>query len=841
MRLLQLNPNADESSALDFHPMVTVVTSLSAAGREKVIRAITALPRGGDPGCDGLVESHGILLDLSPETLGLLDLHGDLDVLVRASDIGIPANGSGHRNGSGDGGDRDDLDDERDELAGFDPGTGHRAPADRLATVLPASVEPLSVEDFLAITPEGEHPELDDARLRVAQAQEACDVLRGAWDLARTQHEERQVKRRRAEHVLEAARTGRGRINLRIVTDGDDTADGELDEGAIADAALIEARRDELTARRAELEGEVARVDRGIQELAGVDVRPIQVLLDAIHNPGAAEMVPSRRGIELADEFARLQHEVGALEEALETRGLGSASALARLDAARDELALAERAMRPPQFTDDDRAELESAHDEVLEAERRSRGRSGKKRLDEAIDRERTILDKMGFPTWSAYVMGSSLMGIDPAAEQRLERARFEFDAAEQHWSDVAAMIEADPSHGVLLDRLESVYLEAFDLLGGDDDQSDLEDRLRSHQEAYREVSVEELVDALGYQLEVVGLGLPAGMATLDRTVLVAETFLEEASAIQGRIRELGDEKVEALTELQEIEDEIDSMPAASELARSPHGERPRVGRDDDGMIDLTAVDRDDVSDREGGGFGDDAADDEEHGDEGDDDLARLEADLVAAIEDERDYEELVEARDALVDTAIRVQTIANAKLRKLAGELALLRADAENEAAMAAFAAAGTVEDDSETALAVDVSDADEMDAFDALAGDTGGSVPDDVWRGDADLGHDLTTMFDGGGERAAEVDREKLEFYLLARLAALRSVSFAGSVPLVIDDALLGQSKDDVEVLLTKLERMSESVQIVYLSDDETVRDWADNVGFERAAVVRAPLDFA
>ena len=69
--------------------------------------------------------------------------------------------------------------------------------------------------------------------------------------------------------------------------------------------------------------------------------------------------------------------------------------------------------------------------------------------------REQEILDGMGSPTWSAYVMGAGLMGIDPAAEQRLEKALIEFESAEAHWSDVAAMIEADPVHRELLDKLE--------------------------------------------------------------------------------------------------------------------------------------------------------------------------------------------------------------------------------------------------------------------------------------------------------------------------------------------------------------------------------------------------
>ena len=74
MRLLQLNPNGNEATALDLHPMVTVVTDLSASGRDRLFRAATALPQGGDPGSPGLIEAHGILLDLSPDILRVLDL-----------------------------------------------------------------------------------------------------------------------------------------------------------------------------------------------------------------------------------------------------------------------------------------------------------------------------------------------------------------------------------------------------------------------------------------------------------------------------------------------------------------------------------------------------------------------------------------------------------------------------------------------------------------------------------------------------------------------------------------------------------------------------------------------
>ncbi|MCB1262877.1 MAG: hypothetical protein KDB33_21125, partial [Acidimicrobiales bacterium] len=68
MRLLQINPNGSDESALDFHPMVTVVQGLGPSGRDLVLSVARSLPLGGDPGVGGLLEAHGVLLDLSGET-----------------------------------------------------------------------------------------------------------------------------------------------------------------------------------------------------------------------------------------------------------------------------------------------------------------------------------------------------------------------------------------------------------------------------------------------------------------------------------------------------------------------------------------------------------------------------------------------------------------------------------------------------------------------------------------------------------------------------------------------------------------------------------------------------
>jgi hypothetical protein len=713
MRLLQLNPNGSEESALDFHPMVTVVTGLGPSGRELVLRAVAALPSGSDPGCGGLVEAHGVMLDLTPDTLAMLDLAAsDLDVLVRRGDL---PNGDGR------------------EASALGP----REPVGRAA-----------VEAFIADTPEGRYPELDAARKRRAEASEALAILQEAVERTRAGYEQARARREQAEAALTRARSAL--------------------EGPAAPAGQPSAPlgggpdRDELMSEIRELQGELERIEQGLEELSSIDTRPIQVLLDAIRDPGPVEYVPSERAAELADEFERLQAEVAVLEEALEARGLGPSTGMQRLEEARAELDAAERAMAKPELSPEDIAELEAAHEEVLEAERKASGfgRRGQKRLEEALARQQEILDRVGFPTWSAYVMGATLLAIDPIAEQRLERARFEVEAAEAHWADITAMIEADPAHRALLDQLEEVYLEAYDLLGGEEPE-DLAGALRELKVPKREITIEELVDALVYQLEQVGLVLPADQVTVDYVTVVADAFLAEAAGINERIDELRREQRAVEAELarrtQEI-DELDVLEAGSEA---------------EATIDLTV-------ESTAGPDGDEL-----------DELEELEAELAAAQADETDHAEALEAREALVDAATQVEAVATTRLMKLAADL-------------------------------LDAQQGD--DPFSAIPA----SEPAfDVEPGDA------------GDDRSA--GPEAIEFYLLSRLAALRNISYAGSVPLVIDDALAGLPAREVRSLLGKLERMAESVQVIYLSDDPVIADWANEIGFQRAAVVAAPAVFA
>jgi hypothetical protein len=695
MRLLQLRLESGAGDALDLHPMLTVVTGIDPASRERVIDAIRALPHAADPGLPGLVEAHGVLFDLSVETLQLLGLESDLDPVIRRSDL---------------------------------PGLADDAPLARLST-----------EQFLAATPEGRYPALDAARERQRSARETLGILREAAERARADHAAAATRLRQAASAL--ADAGRRAEAARV--------------GAALDEAMGPAAdRDELVAREAELAAQLQRIEQGLDELSGLDTRPIQVLLEAIRNPAPVELVPSERAAQLADEFVDLQRQVDELESRLEAEGRGTAGALTRLEAARVELAAAEQGMQKPNLSPDDVTELEAAHETVLDLQEKAGGRVGRRgnqaRLQEALAAEQAVLDRVGFPTWSSSVMGASLLAIDPMAEQRLDRAHAEMAAAETHWATVAEMIEADPAHRALLDRLEAVYLEAFDLLGGDDEQADLEAALRSLQVPKREVSTEELVDALAYQLELVGLDLGTDRPGVDRTVMAAEAFLAEVQGIADRVAELTGEhdRVEAdLSDCRAAIERVDEVTAANPT------------------IDLT-----DASALAGAT-------------EADTDVLREQLDL--ATQDQADHADALEGRLALVDAATQVEAVASSQVMKIAASLV-------------------------ETA------------SPDAAAGHPPASDPDfDV---DADAG-----------------GPEAIEFYLLARLAAQRSVSYAGSVPMVIDDAFLGLDADETRSLLGKLEQVSDSVQIIYLSDDRHILEWAGSVGLSRAAAVSPTPELA
>jgi hypothetical protein len=82
-----------------------------------------------------------------------------------------------------------------------------------------------------------------------------------------------------------------------------------------------------------------------------------------------------------------------------------------------------------------------------------------------------------------------------------------------------------------------------------------------------------------------------------------------------------------------------------------------------------------------------------------------------------------------------------------------------------------------------------------------------------------------------AADLDRAALvddyTWRLLGRLAAVRSVGLAGSVPLVLDDPFAVLHDDEIAPVLDRVLQVAGAVQVVILSDRDAVASWADGQG--------------
>jgi hypothetical protein len=679
MRLLQLSLGTDDGAMVDLHPLLSVVQGLDERTRDRLVATVAAIGAGTTPPCQGVVEAHGVMLPLDEANLSLLDMGRGNEAVVRRTDLpGALPEGA--------------------ELGSADPSGGAEA-ADPVAVVLDT-------------TPEGEHPELDAARRHLHHTSEALRVLREVADgNARALAEAIEERR----HVAEA---------LAALQDGNEQVQAS---GPVAELAA--------------LENDLAAVEAGIAELHELNIEPVRVLVEAITNPAPADLVPSPQALELADEIVRLLGEVAALEARMEAEGRGPGSALARLDAAREEARQAEESLVRPPVSSADEDALRDAHEEVLQAEQRASGfrsRSGQRKLAQALVVQQEILDRVGFPTWSAYVMGATLMGVDQPAKERLEKAETELAAAEQAWIEISSQLESDPDHHALLDQVEDVEVRAIGLLlkhGArvPEEREDLERALRDLRQPAEDTESHELVATLSYQLN--SLGLQMDPADPGRVMTAAQALLEEFSFVPDRLDELTADR-------RRIESSVADARSRAEAAAWEALE--------------ASVDRP-VSER----------------------IAELELELAGATTREQELAERLEARESLVE-ATSLAEMASSRRARAAAEAVL---EAASGAAVPAVEAA-------------------------------------QLW---------------------AEPDAEAIEFYLLARLAALRHVSYAGSVPLVLVDTFRGLDEDSVRRVLGALARMGESVQVLVLSDDAAVSSWAAEQGQERAAVVSAAPAFA
>jgi hypothetical protein len=725
MKLVRIDRPAPSGAPLEFHHRVTVLAGVSPELRRRLVQTFRAFAGPEDPECSGVIEVSGVRLALDRATLDQLRLDPALDPVLSLADDAVSS----------------------------PPG---------------ASSPPLAAQPPVP-SPAGQAPPLIPSAEPVSPW-----VVRAPRDRATLRAELRQVaaERTRLGQRMEETRRGLDSFSRASL----DVVRGQID--------ALEVRRAEL--RRAWEEANAARVTLRRELLEQIAAARSAVDADRGADPAAVEAARSRLA-GLLDVparpdpvAARLADELAAALEDVLRRSAEHGNAQDRLAeieqevvSAREALAGAEQDAGAPLDPAVVRR-LEEVRDEIFGGDERGvrlGSSKGKRRIQELRAEEAVLLDRLGFDTYSAYVMGiPSLAKGDSGGQDRVASARDRLARAERSFESArSAATDAPPLEPLLslLARAESVLgtptRPGHDLAEPLDLAADVQRiivRLRAHRVAGSDPNSAEVDDAAA---------AVAGLLGVDPSVDPpgrARGLVEAADRWLAGSAERAASVARSETVLTRLERQL------AELDRAPEPERD-VAR-----------------------------------------WASVEADLDAALDRLVDAEDRVrrheESMDRLAD--LRAEELV---LRERERDL-LASLSAEDSASGPSDSEPGTPGPPAPGA----------PDRFGPSPPPFRGSVPDaptpSVPGPSAVLSNHV--------EAARRPEDPHWSF--VARLAEQRAVSFAGSVPMLVDG--LPRLEGERERLLERMSAMGDLVQLVVISDDPAVRDWAAAQGPAAASVL-------
>jgi hypothetical protein len=820
MRLLQLATGPGE--LIDLHPNVTVVAGLDRTGRELLADAVAGLAAGRASGPRGLLEAHGVLFDLAPEALALLDIAADgVEPVVTTHDLPAtrPASAPAPPPSPTDLDARWTAAQERDRVAqaalvaAAAAVARAREAASHAPPVGPADAAPDEAEaterrDRLSARVD----ELDD-ELAAAKASRAA--LEASTVEVRARSDAAGAERAATAARLETARRERDPdAAMELERAANDLADleAEIDTARQVDDQPQGSDDGPPDLRVARLDAEIEATEKRLAAFGPADVDRVRSRLEPLRSVDGRAVAPLAEAIALADELEALEAELVATEAVGGTPGGGLAEGRVRLDEARQALLEAEQAARRPDLDRDTVERLEQVHAELLDAIDKAGGRFAGARAQRRVDAlradESAILDELDLTSYSDYLMGSSLLHVDPVKEAALDAARAELSAAEDAWQLLSSEAETELVRAERMEHRRGRIDEARRLLGRPVPSGALVAELRELRVGAEPPPA--MLDDLRAALDQAGVAV--GDEDLDREelVLLAEAWLAEVDDAAAREAALRDD----LTRLQ---DERSAARAAVDAAVLPPA-TPAEPVSDEAHDERLAAARDRVAEAEDRHLAHLAVERE---------VATLAEELAEAEAAERVARDDAAQADAAIAAAVAAEDAAAAAHARAAEELA------DAQAALAAGPARTAPEDDGrrEAASLLAAAEAVHAGAV-ARAGEAATLLAslEEERRAAA-----AAPLAEASEEAAPVLASEEIEWYLLARLAAQRSLSLGGSLPLLLDDALTGLGDADIDHVLGRLERMADAVQVIVVSDDPAVASWAGRAGADRAAVVR------
>jgi hypothetical protein len=532
MRLHELRLIDDDHSTLRLHPRLTIVAGLSPAAHSLVVDGIAGFANGEDHGLVAHLDD-GTVIGPAPATAPTTPIAIAVarDVIAGDTILRDAATATSTAPASAD-------------VATFVPAPivirGHLARPTDLTSALAIGHGPTAASAATTGTARVQ-AELAAAEASLAAATASLDALQRTVDETRADQRTLVESRRAADAALDEARAAIDPFALVGLTAAYDAAARvEVELGAEPGATrgdTLESARARVT--RLERHGDA--IARALTTLAHARPGPVLDALDQVRLATATGPVTPPEALRLADEWVVLREHLAALEAKMASEDGGVHSVSDRLDSARARVAACEAAMVPAPVDHRDVQALEAAHEAVLAAERKASSRLGgaraRKALEDALTEERAILDRLGFPTWSAWVMGTALLDSTARQTRELEVARRELVAATTAWEAMSEKLEADPEFRNLLDRLERVLHAAHAIVG---DAPDVEAALRALvvEPGPPPCPLAEARRALAAALDDAGVPSDAG-ASADELRVAAEQWLAQVHMLRALRRRL--------------------------------------------------------------------------------------------------------------------------------------------------------------------------------------------------------------------------------------------------------------------------------------------------------------
>lgn len=652
-----------------------------------------------------------------------------------------------------------------------------RAVLDRLAAAVEAHTQ--AVADLEAATAERRRAKARVTRaaaaLEAAEAEEATAVRSGSRDAdALADLEARRADlQARLDDGAAAALGDAGARWRQLHLAAPPPRGGEPPE-AVASAPGDDPAEQPEAVDAAEAERRFLVIDELLAELTAVDPEPVRSAL-VVARARAEQLEPVPEAIALAEALEALDAEIAAAEADGVPELTDADRAVAdRLEAARLAVADAEDAARDLALDPADVEALEAAHEALIEALDRAERRLAGPRARQRVEQARAA-EQAILDRLGLVSYTDYLMGTSTRHRRPGAEAALQAARAELAAAE-QAWDEVRDRHALVLahaDRLERRrgLVDEARRLLGGAAADD--DLPRALREPRGPAPVPPVVvEELVAALDDVGIDLGEGPHDLDDVVLVAETWLAEADRVDERIAELTAER-----------DALAAPAAPAEAPASGAGPsepaEPVLGPDE-----LAA-------------------------------RAEATAALEAAERRHQAHRDALEALAAL-ETELDAARAAAAPHHPSGSRAAEARAALE--AAQAALVAA----DERKAAAA---------ERRDALARDLA-ALESEGQAAATELEALQDEQADGEPGR---VDRDQLEWFLMAKVAAQRSASLAGSTPLLVEDPFPGVDGSDLHHLLDQLERLADTVQVILVSDAPELAAWAERAGEHRAAVVR------